>query len=135
MPGEEDLIRGGIHFCATCDGPFYKNREVVVVGGGNSGVEEGLFLDQVCQQDNGVGVSGPAKGQRDIVGEGREAPKYRDNAWQGSPEIQRKRPLGVDNRLGSGNRETEELFPAAAFIFIGLDPNTTFAKDIVEADK
>ena len=44
MPGEEDLIRGGIHFCATCDRPFYKNREVVVVGGGNSDVEEGLFL-------------------------------------------------------------------------------------------
>ncbi|MQG13105.1 MAG: hypothetical protein FI715_01805 [SAR202 cluster bacterium] len=39
VPGEKDLIGGGIHFCATCDGPFYKNREVVVVGGGNSGVE------------------------------------------------------------------------------------------------
>ena len=75
-----------------------------MVGGGNSGVEEGLFLDQVCQQDNGVGVSGPAKGQPDTVGEGREAPKYGDNAWQGSLEIQRKRPLGVDNRLGSENR-------------------------------
>ena len=44
VPGEEDLIGAGIHFCATCDGPFYKDREVVVVGGGNSGVEEGLFL-------------------------------------------------------------------------------------------
>ena len=38
VPGEEDLIGAGIYFCATCDGPFYKNREVVVVGGGNSGV-------------------------------------------------------------------------------------------------
>ena len=44
MPGEEDLIGGGIRFCATCDGPFYKNREVVMVGGGNSGAEEGLIL-------------------------------------------------------------------------------------------
>ena len=44
MPGEDDLIGAGIHFCATCDGPFYKGREVVVIGGGNSGLEEGLFL-------------------------------------------------------------------------------------------
>ena len=44
VPGEEDLIGAGIHFCATCDGPFYKGQELLVVGGGNSGVEEGLFL-------------------------------------------------------------------------------------------
>ena len=44
VPGEEDFIGAGIHFCATCDGPFYKGQEMVVVGGGNSGVEEGLFL-------------------------------------------------------------------------------------------
>ena len=50
MPGEEDLIGGGIHFCATCDGPFYKNRGIVVVGGGNSGVEEGLFLTKFASK-------------------------------------------------------------------------------------
>ena len=45
--GEDDLIGAGIHFCATCDGPFYRDaEEVVVVGGGNSGFEEGLFLTQ-----------------------------------------------------------------------------------------
>jgi thioredoxin reductase (NADPH) len=46
-PGEDDLIGAGIHFCATCDGPFYKGAsELVVLGGGNSGLEEGLFLTQ-----------------------------------------------------------------------------------------
>jgi len=44
VPGEEDLIGAGIHFCATCDGPFYKDEEMLVVRGGNSGFEEGLFL-------------------------------------------------------------------------------------------
>ena len=39
VPAEEDLIGAGIHFCATCDGPLYKHREVVVVGGGKSGVD------------------------------------------------------------------------------------------------
>ncbi|HEV2661664.1 MAG TPA: FAD-dependent oxidoreductase, partial [Ktedonobacteraceae bacterium] len=44
VPGEDDFIGAGVHFCATCDGPFYKGREVVVIGGGNSAVEEAAFL-------------------------------------------------------------------------------------------
>ena len=45
--GESDLIGAGIHFCATCDGPFYKgSEELLVLGGGNSGLEEGVFLTQ-----------------------------------------------------------------------------------------
>src|SRR5215468_9657369 len=45
VPGEDDYIGAGIHFCATCDGPFYKgSKEIAVVGGGNSAVEEGLHL-------------------------------------------------------------------------------------------
>ena len=45
--GEADLIGAGIHFCATCDGPFYRGaKDLTVVGGGNSGLEEGLFLTQ-----------------------------------------------------------------------------------------
>ena len=50
VPGEEDLIGAGIHFCATCDGPFYKGQEMVVVGGGNSGIEEGLFLTKFASK-------------------------------------------------------------------------------------
>src|SRR4029450_4042924 len=45
--GGADLIGAGVHFCATCDGPFYKgSSELLVIGGGNSGLEEGLFLTQ-----------------------------------------------------------------------------------------
>src|SRR5215212_11469996 len=44
VPGEEELIGAGIHFCATCDGPFYKGREIAVIGGGNSAGEESIFL-------------------------------------------------------------------------------------------
>src|SRR5438105_11837523 len=44
VPGEDDFIGAGIHFCATCDGPFYKGREVAVIGSGNSAVEEAAFL-------------------------------------------------------------------------------------------
>jgi thioredoxin reductase (NADPH) len=49
-PGEEDFIGAGVHFCATCDGPFYKGKDLVVVGGGSSGFQEGLIPYQVRQQ-------------------------------------------------------------------------------------
>jgi thioredoxin reductase (NADPH) len=46
VPGEEELIGKGIHFCATCDAPFYKDRSVIVVGGGNSAVQETIFISK-----------------------------------------------------------------------------------------
>ncbi len=48
--GEADLIGAGIHFCATCDGPFYRGaKDLTIIGGGNSGLEEGLFLTQFAE--------------------------------------------------------------------------------------
>lgn len=49
-PGEDALIGVNVHFCATCDGAFYKGKEVLVIGGGNSGFEEGLFLTKFARQ-------------------------------------------------------------------------------------
>ncbi|UCG13930.1 MAG: FAD-dependent oxidoreductase, partial [Deltaproteobacteria bacterium] len=49
VPGEDELIGAGIHFCATCDGPFYKGKRVAVVGGGNSATEESLLLTKFAE--------------------------------------------------------------------------------------
>src|SRR5207248_1694694 len=51
VPGEDDLIGAGVHFCATCDGPFYRGaEELVVIGGGNSALEEGLHLSEFAKK-------------------------------------------------------------------------------------
>ena len=50
IPGEDDLIGINVHFRATCDGAFYKGKKVIVVGGGNSGFEEGLLLTKFAVQ-------------------------------------------------------------------------------------
>ena len=50
VPGESDYIGAGVHFCATCDGPFYKGKHVAVVGGGNSATEESLLLTKFADQ-------------------------------------------------------------------------------------
>src|SRR5205085_8486417 len=49
IPGEEDFIGAGVHFCATCDGPFYRGQDVLVIGGGNSAGEESIFLTKFAR--------------------------------------------------------------------------------------
>ena len=44
IPGEAEYYGRGVHYCATCDGAFYRDKRIVVVGGGNSGVQEAIFL-------------------------------------------------------------------------------------------
>ncbi len=135
VPGEEDLIGAGVHFCATCDGPFYKDREVIVVGGGNSGVEEGLFLTKFASKVTVLEFTDRLGASQILREKAEEHPKMEirlSNAVQefkGSGHLESV--LVQDRTTG----EVEELFPAAAFIFIGLDPNTQFVKDAVETDK
>src|SRR5207245_10179471 len=50
VPGEEDFIGAGVHFCATCDGAFYRDKDVLVVGGGNSAGEESIFLTKFAKR-------------------------------------------------------------------------------------
>src|SRR5919204_3474139 len=50
VPGEEDFIGAGVHFCATCDGPFYRGQEMLVIGGGNSAGEESIFLTRFASK-------------------------------------------------------------------------------------
>ncbi len=50
VPGEEELISRGVSYCAICDGPFFRNKTVVVIGGGNSAITEALFLSKIARQ-------------------------------------------------------------------------------------
>ncbi len=65
LPGEEELIGGGISFCAVCDGAFYAGQEVAMIGGGNSALQEALLLSEVCTKvtvvQNLAGFTGEKK--------------------------------------------------------------------------
>ena len=135
VPGEEDLIGAGIHYCATCDGPFYKDQEMVVVGGGNSGIEEGLFLTQFGTKITVLEV-------REQLG----ASQILQEKAASSPKMEVRLQTAVQEFKGNGHLESvvvknlktgelEELRPGGVFVFIGLNPNTDFVDGVVDRDQ
>jgi len=136
VPGEEDLIGAGIHFCATCDGPFYKgSKELMVVGGGNSGLEEGLFLSQFTDRVTLVEFMPQLAASGLLQEKVRSDPKFNILT---NTEVMEFTGNGKLSAVFARDRETGqvmEFHPAAAFVFIGLTPNTGFLMDTLETDK
>lgn len=138
VPGEDDYIGAGIHFCATCDGPFYKgSKEIVVVGGGNSAVEEGLHLTNFTEK-----VTLLVRGDRltasqiaiDKANEPNSRVDVKYNVIVDAFEGQDSKLKSIKYHFKDSDK-TEEVHPAAVFIFIGQTPNTGFLKDYVEMDE
>ncbi|MDP9297621.1 MAG: FAD-dependent oxidoreductase [Actinomycetota bacterium] len=139
VPGEEDLIGAGIHFCATCDGPFYKgSQQLIVLGGGNSGLEEGLFLTQFTDLVTVVEHNDELRANKLLVDKVRMHPKMEVLTSHAVTEFRPKDD--GSGKLGSvlvedrKSGEVKEMHPAGCFVFIGLDPNTEFLKGTVDLD-
>ena len=135
VPGEDDFIGAGVHFCATCDGPFYTGMQTLVVGGGNSGIEEGLFLTKFAARVTVL-----------EAGDRLRASQVLQDKAAAHPKMEVRLNTTVREFRGSGKLESvlvedlntgqqEELNPAGVFVFIGLDPNTAFLADTVELDQ
>ena len=130
VPGEEDHIGAGIHFCATCDGVFYKGMSVAVIGGGDSATEESLFLTKFVDQ-----VTLLVREEELMASQ-----ILQDNVLS-NPKINVQFNIDIQEFRGEGGKlksvliknsktgEESEINPAGVFIFIGLMPNTGFLTD------
>ena len=135
VAGEEDFLGAGIHFCATCDGPFYRGQEVAVIGGGNSAAEESLFLTRFASHVT-ILVRGDALSASAVV---------REKVAE-CPTITVRPHTTVEAFEGANSHFTalhirdttsgvaETLHPAGVFVFIGLTPNTGFLASVVTLD-
>ena len=138
VPGEDDYIGAGVHFCATCDGPFYKGaKEIVVIGGGNSAVEEGLhltnFADKVVMLVRGDRLTASRIAIEKVNEPGsRVEVKYHTTVEALEGQDSRLKTVKFRNQTTG---EMDKLHPAAAFIFIGQVPNAEFLKDYADLDQ
>jgi thioredoxin reductase (NADPH) len=127
VPGESDYLGAGVHFCATCDGPFYKGKQVVVVGGGNSAAEESLlltkFADHVTILVRGSAFTASQIIQQKVLDHPRIDVRWHTEVQEFIGQNSKLNRIRTrDNRTGS----EEQLGVDGAFIFIGLKPNSAF---------
>ena len=136
VPGEDDLIGAGVHFCATCDGPFYKGaEELLVVGGGNAALEEGVFLSQFADRIRIAQVLPELTGSKLLQERVRNNPRFVVNT---STTVEELRGKGKVEEVVARNTETGERYrwhPAGVFVFIGLTPNSDVMTGCVDLDK
>jgi thioredoxin reductase (NADPH) len=136
--GEEDLIGAGVHFCATCDGPFYRgSKQLLVLGGGNSGLEEGLFLAQFTEKVSVVEYKDSLAGSQVLQDKVAADPKMEVLLERKVVGFEAKADgkVGAVKLENTKTGETEELHPDAVFVFIGLDPNSGFLDGFVDLDE
>jgi thioredoxin reductase (NADPH) len=127
VPGEDEYIGAGIHFCATCDGPFYKGMSVAVVGGGNSATEESLFLTKFVEdvtllvRNNKLTASQIL--QEKALSHPRIAVRFNTEVYEFQGAQSKLKSVAVRNNQTG---EMDKIHPAGVFIFIGQTPNTGF---------
>jgi thioredoxin reductase (NADPH) len=135
IPGEEDFIGAGVHFCATCDGPFYRGKDVLVVGGGNSAGEESIFLTKFASHVTIATRDDTLSASKVVVEKVEESPlidvitDVTPAEFRGHGKLQTV--VLRDGRSG----ETREIHPSGVFVFIGLTPNTGIVQGTVELDE
>lgn len=128
VPGEQEYYARGVHYCATCDGAFYRDKRLVVVGGGNSALQESMFLTKFASHIDLL-VRGPEFRGTEVLQQ--ELKKHSDKITvhfnTSTDEIVGKdnmvvKVLGTDKTTG----KKVEFNVDGVFVFVGLDPNTKF---------
>jgi thioredoxin reductase (NADPH) len=129
VPGEEEYLSRGVHYCATCDGAFYRDKTLAVIGGGNSAVQEALFLTRFTTHIDLL-VRSETRASEVLIKELNKAVEEGKITVHKGVEINEIVGDGtklshVDGKIGSKN---VKFNVDGVFIFIGLDPNTKFLK-------
>ena len=135
VPGEEELSGMGVSYCATCDGAFFRNKTVAVVGGGDVAVEDAIYLARTCEKVYLIHRRDELRGANILQEELKALPNveilYSHTVSEIRGEDMVESLLIKDVKTGE-----EKILPVAGiFIAVGIHPNTELLKGMVEMDK
>ena len=129
LPGELEFRGGGISYCATCDGEFYKNKDIIVIGGGNSAMEESLLLLQFAKSITFIHQFDVLQAEKITADKVTQNPKV-NILWSHEPRrFEKKNDKMI---VTAENLKTKEMITVerdGVFIFVGMTPNVDFLKD------
>lgn len=131
VPGEAEFSGRGVSYCAVCDGAFFKNKHLIVVGGGDSAVEEGAFLTQLADKVTVLVRRDQLRAQPIVQNKAMQNPKMEFIFNTSVTEI-----VGDDMKVtgvktvNNVTGETGELAADGVFIYVGSDPMTAPFKDL-----
>lgn len=126
LDNEEDLIGNGVHFCASCDGAFYKDKVVAIIGGANSAIQNAIFLSSICKKIHLVFIKEDLDCEnalKDILNTKKNIKKYPKSTVTkliGDPLCK----IEINNK--------EEIDVDGVFVSIGMDANTSLVKDLLD---
>lgn len=135
IPGEKEYYGRGVHYCATCDGAFYRGKRLVVVGGGNSAVQEAIFLTRFATHIDLL-VRSTLKASDVLL---RELEKHADkitvHLGTTTDEIVAGENNMVNKVLGTKDGQKVEFETDGVFVFVGLVPNSQFVEGTLALDE
>jgi len=135
VKGEKEFRGKGVSYCATCDGPFFRDREVVVIGGGDSAVEEALYLTRFVRKVTLLHRRDKLRATK-ILQERLFSEQRIDVRWDSvAEEILGREKVEAVRIIDLKTKEKSVLSCGGVFIFAGLLPNTDFVRGVVELDE
>ncbi len=135
VPGEEEFTNRGVSYCAVCDGSFFKGKEVVVIGGGDSAVEEGIYLSKIASKVRIIHRRDKLRAQKIIQDRAFKIPNI-EFIWDTVvTEIGGKDSVEYVTLKNVKSGETSKLETSGVFIYVGLVPNSELVKENVNVDQ
>ncbi|KAA0915097.1 alkyl hydroperoxide reductase subunit F [Psychrobacter sp. ANT_WB68] len=136
IPGEDENVGKGVAYCAHCDGPFFKGKDISVIGGGNSGIEAALDLAGIVNHVTVLEFANDLKADQVLINKAKEKANIDIITSAATQEIKAQ-----DGKVTSivyqdrSSSETKELDVSGVFVQIGLVPNTEFVKGFVDLNR
>lgn len=135
IPGEERLTGRGVSYCATCDGPFFKNKYIAVIGGGNVAVEEAIYLTRFAESVTIIHRRDRLRAQDFLVRRAQENRKIKFVYNAIATLIHGEENVEKITVKDLKEDKEKDIMCDGVFIFIGLSPSSEFIKGLIDTDE